>query len=147
MGTDDQGSDEQEPNEEADSFNADPIDLPHVESETAAVVLNETLVVSDDWNGSPASAAVRWSLLRSSIKTDAFVTVASKHADVHTSVIAADVRVELISDDLYNRLTRGVEIVLHDYEVLAGPAELLRQSAGKALVDEIAGHAITWPLR
>lgn len=123
------------------------VPLPAFDSAVDAIVLNETLVVSEDWNDGQASAAVRWSLLRSTAAATPFVTVTTDTDDPHISVVAADIRIELLGDDLYNRLTRGVEVVLHDYEVLAGPAEWLRRAAGQALVQEIAGHAITWPLR
>jgi len=122
-------------------------ELPTLQSETSVIVLNETLVVSETWNGTPASVAVRWSLLRAAANAASLVTVTTSTDDANTAVVASDVRIELLGDDLYNRLTRGVEVVVHDYEVLAGPAELLRNSAGHALVEKIAGHAITWPLR
>jgi len=122
--------------------------LPPLDHAVDAIVLNETLIVSEAQAGAEASAAVRWSLLRSTTDRESLVHVTvDDSADANASVIATDVRVELLGDDLYGRLTRGVEVVLHDYEVLAGPPEWLRSSAGQALVAEIAGHAITWPLR
>jgi len=122
--------------------------LPALDHALDAIVLNETLIVSEDRNGTPASAAIRWSLLRSTTDRESLVRVTTEDAEnANAAVVAADIRIELFGDDLYGRLTRGVEVVVHGYEVLTGPAEWLRQSAGQALVAEIAGHAITWPLR
>lgn len=113
--------------------------------EIEVVIDNQTFTLHDTVNGSPMCAVARWSMLRTR-EADHRLKVIATDAGHDAGVIATDLRIELLSDDLYNRMTRGVEIILHEYEAFDGPSERCRASVAQGLSAEVIGQAMTWPI-
>lgn len=105
---------------------------------------NETLVVTGESFGQPeTSAALQWSLKRTINDRAPTINVVSNGADA--SIIAFDLRVDLLSDPTVADITRGMEIELASYQPLSGQAPKLRSEVTRQLLEQIIDFAYQPP--
>jgi len=105
---------------------------------------NVTLVVTGESFGQPeTSAALQWSLKRTISDRPPTINVLSDGADA--SIIAFDLRVDLLSDPTITEITRGMEIELASYQPLSGQTPQLRAEVTRQLFEQIIDFAYQPP--
>ncbi len=108
------------------------------------LVDNETLVIDGNQMGCSDSAALlSWSLRRSLDRRLALVDTPNGGADA--SIIAFDLRIDLLADTVWLELTRGMEIDISGYEPLAGSPAPLRANVARLLRSRVLDHAYRLP--
>ena len=105
---------------------------------------NETVVVDgNEFGFDDSSALLSWSLRRSLDRRLAQVDTPNGGADA--SIIAFDLRIDLLADTVSLELTRGMEIAIHGYETLTGDSVPLRAKIAEFLRSRVLDHAFSLP--
>lgn len=109
------------------------------------LVSNELLVVDLAERYGTASALLSWSMTRAVGSTALRVVATGDEA----SIVAGDLRFELLTDPVSHELTRGVTVVLHNYESVessSGTAKaMLRRKATSLLTQQVIEHCYRVP--
>ncbi len=104
------------------------------------LVDNETVVIDGEEFGLPDSSAVlQWSLHRSLDRRLALVSTSSAGTDA--SIIAFDLRIDLLADNVSLELTRGMIIEITSYQALSGDQVGLRAQIAEHLRTRVLNHA------
>ncbi len=112
--------------------------------EREVLVDGETLVIDGSHLGTgPVSAILQWSLIREIADRLPRVTVGRDGPDI--SVIAFDLRVELLGEPMALELTKGMTIELSSYQPLTEGADVLRRHVVEVLRDAIIEQAYRPP--
>jgi hypothetical protein len=108
------------------------------------LVDNETLMVDGTEFGHPdSSALLSWSLRRSFDRR--LAQVGTPNGGSHASIIAFDLRIDLLDDTISLELTRGMEIDITGYEPIQGPPVPLRAKIARIIRARVLDHAFSLP--
>jgi len=108
------------------------------------LVDNETLMVDGNEFGCPDSSAVlSWSLRRSYDRRLAQVATPNGGSDAR--LIAFDLRIDLLHDDVSLELTRGMEIDITGYAPIQGSSVPLRTIIARFIRARALDHAFAMP--
>ncbi len=108
------------------------------------LVDNETLVIDGNEFGYDDSAALlSWSLRRSHDRRLAQVETSNGGSDA--SIIAFDLRIDLLADTVWLELTRGMTIDIVAYQPLSGSPIPLRTRIARLLRTRVLDHAYRLP--
>ena len=108
------------------------------------LVDNETLVIDGNEFGCDDSAALlSWSLRRSQERRLAQVETPNGGSDA--SIIALDLRIDLLADTICLEMTRGMEIDIAGYEPLVGAPVPLRVGVARLLRSKMLDFACGLP--
>lgn len=104
------------------------------------LVDNETVIIDGEQFGlSESSAVLQWSLHRSMDRRLALVSSSSAGSDA--SIIAFDLRIDLMADNVSLELTRGMIIEISSYQALSGDQVGLRARIAEHLRGRVLEHA------
>jgi len=108
------------------------------------LVENETLMVDgNEFGFTNSSALLSWSLRRSYDRRLAQVGTPNGGSD--ESIIAFDLRIDLLEDTVSLELTRGMEIVIEDYQPMSGASVPLRAKIARIIRARVLDHAFSLP--
>ena len=108
------------------------------------LVDNETLMVDgNEFGFENSSALLSWSLRRSYDRRLAQVSTPNGGSDA--SIIAFDLRIDLLHDSVSLELTRGMEIDITGYQTLAGAKVPLRAKIARIIRARVLDHAFSVP--
>ena len=108
------------------------------------LVDNETLMVDgNEFGFTDSSALLSWSLRRSYDRK--LAQVGTPNGGPNECIIAFDLRIDLLEDTVSLELTRGMEIVISDYEPLSGPLIPLRAKIARIIRARVLDYAFSLP--
>lgn len=106
-----------------------------------AVVDNQMYTLKKQIDGRSVIGVLSWSLVDTQAPDRPMFRATSEASHPDGTVVAADVALEILTDQIYIEVTRGFRLTVHDYSVMEGRSEVLRGAMARSLAAEVREYA------